>query len=671
MKLNVFMVGSVPMSLSDLQLAPAVLAAHVRRRGHNFGFMDINLDLFVRCNRDQDAYTDAYELLQDLHRIDISLPVIDQWLEGIMDQLHDQHILLVNVFSVYSQGAAYRLITRVRKRWPLIKILTGGVGSHKKIFGTVSEFNHDWLKSQFQNIEDLTFGSLMVNNALADDWQHDVSTSILDRHLPSRAASSTKALDFSDYGLDLYQWKHRRQIPMLGSHGCVRQCQFCDVVVHFPRYNFVQADELTKQIVSVYQQTNIANVQFMDSLVNGNMKNFLALLQNLIQAKQQGWLPPDFAWSGTYICRPKSKQLSRIHELLAPSGADSLIIGVETGSDRVRFEMDKKFTNADLINEIKGLNAHGVRTVLLFFPSWPTESIQEYHETLDLLRQLSVWSHLGTIQSITISTSGFVLHDNTPIDFNKDKFGLVAGPANYLWKCELNPDLIFWESLRRRMLMSAYVRALGINLIDDARVLRLLKIILSTNMPMIKSYAGDCPNDLLPEKLPQELWDTVCTNTVKMSLVNSGSSSVHLTVQDQHFDIVPGTTDIEVVWHADSKNEIKFQFDRDHVPCWQRWPNGEFYAANGIYIQEFLVDQRNITFSAFVGLFAHEIVKDVELPDSFENNRNPRAIVADTRLTLFLPPGRSLQEQISRCLDPEQHQELDHLVEQIRKLLVP
>jgi hypothetical protein len=49
-KQKVLLLGSVPMSLSELALAPAIIGAEVKQLGHDFKYHDINLMLFEFCS---------------------------------------------------------------------------------------------------------------------------------------------------------------------------------------------------------------------------------------------------------------------------------------------------------------------------------------------------------------------------------------------------------------------------------------------------------------------------------------------------------------------------------------------------------------------------------------------------------------------------------------------
>ena len=679
MKKTVGMIGSVPMATDQLQMAPAVLAASVRNRGHRFRYWDINLELWNWCKQQQDWYVEACEWLQDLQQFDQDRSDILIWQDNVLERFAELDVLLVNVFSALSQGAALRFVHRARQRFPDLTILVGGIGSQKKFFGAVNRYNRPWLQQTFDEVGDEVFGQVLLDHGWIHGWQRTLGTDILAQHLPLLPAlGPIHTVDYSDYELTRYNWQFdNRAIPMLGSHGCVRQCSFCDVIKHFPKYSFVEADQLSRDIVAAYEQTGIARIQFMDSLVNGSVSNFRDLLKNLIHAKQQGWLPDDFSWSGTYICRPPSRQLEEVHALLGPSGADIMIIGVETGSDRVRFEMDKKFTNQDLLWELEHLHAGGVRCWLLFFAAWPTETAEDFAQTLDLFQDLAKWSHRGTVHSVSLGFNGFSLLDGTPINDKKDLIGLRPGPTAFLWHCEINPDIDFWVSTQRRFMLSSWVQALGIRLQEEPVFLRTVMHRIKTNREAILDWTGRWAVGDFTFELDADLWARLSHTHLVLGLVNSNSEPVDLTVcfgsQQHQVKLQPGeqTVQLDLYRHDRSAVDIQlqFRFCSDHVSVLMQHENGDYYCPTGVYINLFDIDGRDITLFGFNRAFSQQWIDSSPcLPHDFDQHNNVRCVLGSCDLITRIPCNQTVHEHVSRCEDPEFYQEIDLLRQRILDL---
>ena len=660
---DVIMLGSLPMSLGELPAAPSIISSLVKRKGYNFKFIDINLELFKLCDQDTNLYQTKTQILQSFKDINED-KIISTWNNQVLEQLKTCKYLIVNVFSHFSQATAYRFIKQIRYRYPTITIFLGGIGSQKLISNSNDIEIHKWLNQEFTHISNLIFGKLLLENNLIDYWQSDATASEIENKLPARLNLNTKisSVDFSIYDLNSYQWDNKKKtIPMLGSYGCVRQCSFCDVMAHFPKYNFVEADSLTKSIVEAYNETSISNIVFMDSLVNGSMSNFLSLLKNLKQSKENGWLPPDFSWSGTYICRQKSTLLDEIHTLLPASGVDNLVIGVESGSDRIRFEMEKKFTNKDLFYELSAFKKNNIKASLLFFPSWPTETLEDFAETLDLFRTLAPFAHSGTIETISLGTVGFSLIDETPIDRNKEKIGLVNGPAPFLWKCLTNPELTFWETIRRRLKMAQCCESLGIRLSVENTFRNYLDFYLEQHYDLIKSYAGLMPNEVLTDIIKCN-FNT--ESKLSMTIVNSNTKPVFVQLDQDlanlgMYECPPGLTNI--YWHIktditqSSNFNLKIRFDDSYKVEWAQYENGDYYSKTGIYLDNIYLDNKNITFWGWNQLVTQQLLSMIDLPIDYDSHINQRAITQDTNLTWSINAETSFHKHLLEVTSPEEY----------------
>lgn len=674
-KKRILMLGSLPMSLSELPMAPAVLASVVRKRGHEFKFIDINLRLYHMCDRDKYLYDHRTELLQSVDNFDVNDTVIQSWYHSIMDDVHNYDMILVNVFSVLSQSVALRLCRLIRQLNQTATILMGGIGSHKMLLGGINSYNIAWAQRSFSNLHSDIFGQILVDNGLVDGWQSTVGTDVIESWLPQRINRvKAETFDFDVFDTEAYEWtRGQKRIPMLGSHGCVRQCSFCDVIKHFPAYNFVEADQLTKDIIAACGHTNIYQIQFMDSLVNGSMSNFLSLLNNLAHARAQGWLSQDFSWSGTYICRQRSRQLDRIHEMLAPSGVDNLIIGVETGSDRIRFEMDKKFRNVDLMHELTAFRRNKIKASALFFPSWPTETEQDFQHTLQLFDQLAEFGQGGTLHSVSLGTTGFALIDGTPIDKDKHKIGLEQGPRPWLWHCTTNPDLTFWETVRRRLLMAEWCEMLGIQLDQENRFRRYLAFNLDQDYSAILEHAGQLPGMIdVHEYLPREL-----EHVMSMEVTNHGNAPVRMRVsadsENNWQSCDPGITKVNfaIKRHLQRKQCIKidFEFFPEHRTQWATWNSGDYHDANGVYLDNIWIDSRDISYWGWNHLVEQHWHKKIQMPSDYTEHRNLRCVTAGMNFQIDVPAHRSLHQHLARRLDPESFRERDFVDQKVTNYL--
>jgi radical SAM superfamily enzyme YgiQ (UPF0313 family) len=86
--------------------------------------------------------------------------------------------------------------------------------------------------------------------------------------------------------------------------------------------------------------------------------------------------------------------------MLKKSGCDTLFIGLESGSDRVRRELGKPFTNDDTEYYLENFNANGVKVLFLMFTGYVSETPQDHVETLGMFPRWQKFVATGTIQGI-------------------------------------------------------------------------------------------------------------------------------------------------------------------------------------------------------------------------------------------------------------------------------
>jgi len=673
------MLTMVPMSLEELTLSPAILAAQVENKGHYFKYIDTNLHLYQVCDKDKNTYHKKSNDIMNYKFNPENDLVIKKWTSDISKSIRDSDLLMINVFSFLSHFCALYFIELCRNINPTAQILVGGIGAQKEFYNNANKEIMNLLAEKFDNTSSINFGELLFNNNYITDWQKDSGSDILDQYLvnlyPEKTGdtfnienlSNKKEFDFSVYNIEEYEWKKHKSLPILSSYGCVRKCSFCDVLIYFPKYKFIDNDILINNIIDIIDETNISKFIFMDSLINGGLKIFEELLTKLANKKKSGEIPETFTWSSTYICRPPSIQLSRIHKLLKPAGADNLVIGVETGSDRIRYEMNKKHTNEDLLNELSAFSNEGVKANLLFFPAWPTETIEDFSETLNLYKNLEKYGHDGTIDGINLGSGGFALIDGTPIDKNKQEIGLEAGPTEFLWRCEQNLDLTYWETLRRRILASETAMYYGLPLTDEANYRRTIINNLETNIDIILNYVGNLLFDPMDvEKYLSTLHDVY---QVSIDVVNSDqyTSSVQINTDSEtfYFNCEPGITPINFSFTkpfgCDFQLDIQIKFDSRNECIWSNHPNGEYYSENGIYLDNIFINEKNITLDGFEQLSKQNFCNSAKLPLDFYEIVNKRCIPINSTITWNFPKNKGVFKFLWELINPELAKELEYV----------
>jgi hypothetical protein len=180
------------------------------------------------------------------------------------------------------------------------------------------------------------------------------------------------------------------------------------------------------------------------------MKMLDQLCDRLIEYKRTN-PGADFQWRGQYIFRQKSSVNEAHVKKMVDAGVTFLIIGLETGSDRVRYDMNKKHTTDDAEWFLEMFKKYGIQCRLLMLTGWITETLEDHADTMALFSRWQKFVASRTITGIELGSTLTVL-EHSPVGLDAENIGLqFLGDRPHLWFNPQNPDLTIAERVRRRM----------------------------------------------------------------------------------------------------------------------------------------------------------------------------------------------------------------------------
>lgn len=205
--------------------------------------------------------------------------------------------------------------------------------------------------------------------------------------------------DFGGYPWDLIRVKDyirkdptiaERSLNYVSSQGCPYTCQFCYEQVYKRKYSYMPADQLIKDILDLQKRFGITGIKFYDADFFWHLGRVRNFAEGLIQKRVKlGWAASAHPFD---IIRAR-KLSSDFLELVSTSGCKRILMGAESGSDRVLTEIIKKGVSRNQIVEVATLIAqHNIIGSFTFIIGFPGESYDEINATLQLsedLKQLS------------------------------------------------------------------------------------------------------------------------------------------------------------------------------------------------------------------------------------------------------------------------------------------
>ena len=442
---------TVPGTLSKLPpAAPALLKASIQMAGFTCKTLDFNIDFYKTVKTTE--LTDLENFFSTEHNIEVknrAQVFIEKCAKEIVDL--NPRFLGISVFTYQNRTAAKMLCEEIR-RISQIKIILGGQGlTEGGILGSLGwakELKQQGLTDFFIKSE----GERSLVELLKGNITHSgINTENYDQ---IDDLDSIPIPDYGDYNLSLYEEK---LIPITASRGCVRSCSFCDIHDHW-KYKFRSGKSVADEMIMLHEKYQVENFYFTDSLVNGSLREFRKFCNIMSEYNQQ--YGSKIKWTGQYIVRGKQHLTEEDWKILAKSGAYSLFMGIETGSDKVRKHMNKNFTNADLDYTMEMLDKYNITCVFLMIIGYPTETKEDFNETLAMFER---YQHLANtiIIDVNLGTTVSIL-EGTPLYKKASEYNIEIDKKNGLnWIANNNPDLTISERLNRLKKTQNYIGTLG------------------------------------------------------------------------------------------------------------------------------------------------------------------------------------------------------------------
>lgn len=463
-------------------MAPAILSSLAKQINMSHTVHDFALELFEIAPR---ADWSEYELFW---QIDLQYELDDDrekklnkifqtFAENVLSQ--KPKWIAISVFTHNSINATNLFLEKLRTKTDA-KIIIGGQGIQSRIYSKE------------------TYADYLLNKGLIDFYCAGEAETTFKKVLNGETQApginnfGWKQLDdldqvpIPDYGkfkMDKYHHlSSGKSLYIQGSRGCVRRCDFCDIGKIWKKFRFQSGKRLADEIKQQMQNFDIKSFQFSDALINGSMKAFNDMTKNISSYVAGGEIEKP-KLGGHFIVRPSHQMKPSDYENAGKAGLDEISIGVETGSDDLRFRMNKKFTNDDLAYHLDQCKKNKIKNVFLLFAGHPTETLDDHEKTLAMLGKFRYFVASGTISGLDVNHASIL--EDTPLShwayennmiFHQDH---LKGD-NKFWYNPNNKDLTLKERIRRQLEVYETAIELGYPVSNIADTLKYMKTLLVT-----------------------------------------------------------------------------------------------------------------------------------------------------------------------------------------------
>ncbi|MFV5701861.1 B12-binding domain-containing radical SAM protein [Flavobacterium sp. XS2P12] len=414
----------------------------------NFGFSRYA----ERLGRSANSFDELYEALQQepTYIDSILLSILKERIETIQPTL-----FLISVPFPGNLYSAFRCAQWVKKHYPEIKISMGGGFPNTELRSLsdarVFEF-FDFItlddgempiEELISNIENPGYNSYKRTFLLENEKVVYKNNSIKHDYKQSQVGTP----DYSDLLLDKYisvieivnpmhrMWSDGRWNKLTMAHGCYwGKCTFCDISLDYIKvYEPVAANLLCDRMEEMIAQTGENGFHFVDEAAPPALMRALAL-EILRRKLAVTW------WTNIRFEKSFTKDLCF---LLKASGCIAVSGGLEVASDRLLKLIDKGVTVEQVAKVTRNFTEAGVMVHAYLMYGYPTQTIQETVDSLEMVRQLF---EVGVLQSGFWHQFAMTAH--SPVGLYPDKFGVVptSPPLEGLGVVFANNDINYTDA---------------------------------------------------------------------------------------------------------------------------------------------------------------------------------------------------------------------------------
>jgi len=446
----------------------------------NFGFSRYA----ERLGRSANSFDEIYDFLQmpQTYIDSIALQILEKNLKKCQPKL-----VLISVPFPGNLYSAFRCAKYLKAFYPEIKIAMGGGFPNTELRSLKDKRVFEFF--DYITLDDGELPVELLYNHLGKSKHHGVDdgefkrTFLLQNDLVVYKNNTVKldykqkdlgTPDYSDLHLDNYisvieianpmhsLWSDGRWNKLTMAHGCYwGKCTFCDISLDYIKlYEPIAAKILVDRMEVIIAQTGDNGFHFVDEAAPPALMRDVALEILRRKLVVTWWTNIRFEKSFTYdLC-----------QLLQASGCIAVSGGLEVASDRL-LELIKKGVTVEQVAQVtRNFTEAGIMVHAYLMYGYPTQTIQETIDSLEVVRQLfeqnilqsGFWHQFAMTahspvgmspddfgvlpeeKEIFFANNDIQFKDKTGLDHNMFSFGLKKSLFNYMHGICIDYDLQEW-----------------------------------------------------------------------------------------------------------------------------------------------------------------------------------------------------------------------------------
>jgi len=170
----------------------------------------------------------------------------------------------------------------------------------------------------------------------------------------------------------------RKTLPVTNSRGCFYRCRFCTYHWLFPEVHYKSLEVLKEELRRIQALGFVKHVRFTDDNFTAKRGRFKAVLEMMVREHF------DFGWSAYARASALTPELVK---LMKASRCEFVDLGLESGSQVILNNMDKRLNREQALHAIKMLTDQGIYSRGSFIIGYPGETKETFLETIEFVNE--------------------------------------------------------------------------------------------------------------------------------------------------------------------------------------------------------------------------------------------------------------------------------------------
>jgi anaerobic magnesium-protoporphyrin IX monomethyl ester cyclase len=314
------------------------------------------------------------------------------YLEDLRDtetEVFNNNILAIGFSTTYCTNfnEVKICVNKLRKANSNSKIIVGGTFIAKflkseetsNITMMLKYINADFYVSSFYGEDILSNILFYLKGKIAIDKVPNVIYKIGRKYVFTFAKDERSNLENSIVNWSLFQHNIGSIVPVRTSISCNFNCSFCAFPIFAGKYETINLNIVEKELNDINNINEVKSIRFIDDTFNVPNNRFEQILKIMIKNEYH------FKWHGYIRCQFLNKDIVR---LMKESKCEAAILGIESASQIILNNMNKKASIEDMRNGIQLLHENNITTMGLFMIGFPGETEETVRETISFINSV-------------------------------------------------------------------------------------------------------------------------------------------------------------------------------------------------------------------------------------------------------------------------------------------